>query len=345
MVFRAYDPKTCGQLRCSIEIKVLREWLVEEEYRNKRAEENQYKALLDNARRIKQMNSWGEYVDPIELEEAVEFLKLHALKEAGVDIGEKDMERRLETREGDEGDDDADEDGRGHEEETTSLFLENDQEKNGSNNDDGDGGMNDEQSLTDKQQLALIEHSEPYLMKKANEEELLDWLLDRLKITRNRRTKRTKLILQYEEDEVQKEAAATKLQGIWRQKKARRKMRLRARKQFEKMWDNENMCYYYINVRTGAIQWHKPYILGSEDLNDPVDEWRKITGEDGNVFYQNPCTGQTSWMSEDEAAKIMQRLVRTHQSRDFGTPTIGEVIKALKFQNVAEMNFKKDPSR
>jgi len=95
LVFRAYDPKTCGQLRCSIEIKVLREWLVEEEYRQKRAEENQYKALHDNAKRVKQLNSWGEYVDPVELAEAVEFLKLHALKEAGVDIGDKDMERQL----------------------------------------------------------------------------------------------------------------------------------------------------------------------------------------------------------------------------------------------------------
>jgi len=338
LVFRAYDPRTCAQLRCCIEIKVLRDWLVEEEYRQKRREENEYKCLLDNARRVKQMYSWGEYVDEVELADAIEFLKLHALKEAGVEIKEEVEEEKFERVEGEEGQDDDDEDD----------GEDGEEEKKGDEEGaivpmDGEGNL--EESLTEKQQLALIESSEPYLMKKDNEDELLEWLLDRLKISRNRRTKRTKLILQYEEDGVQKEAAATKLQGIWRQKKARQKMRLRARKQWEKMWDNENGCYYYINVRTGAIQWTKLSILGSEDLKDPVDEWRKITGEDGNVFYQNPCTGQTSWLSEEEAAKILQRMVRLHQSRDFGTPTMAEVIKALKFQNVAELNFEKDPTR
>jgi len=106
----------------------------------------------------------------------------------------------------------------------------------------------------EKQQLALIENSEPHLMKKTNEEDLIEWLLDRLKISRNRRTKRARLILQYEEDEVQKDAAAIKLQGVWRMRKARHKIRGRVRRQFEKMWDNENQCYYYINVNSGAIQ-------------------------------------------------------------------------------------------
>ncbi|GMI59746.1 hypothetical protein ScalyP_jg5839 [Parmales sp. scaly parma] len=182
-------------------------------------------------------------------------------------------------------------------------------------------------------------------MKKTNEEDLIEWLLDRLKISRNRRTKRARLILQYEEDEVQKDAAAIKLQGVWRMRKARHKIRGRVRRQFEKMWDNENQCYYYINVNSGAIQWYKPYALGPEDLDDPVDEWRKITGEDGNPFYQNPCTGQTSWLSEDAACRILQRMVRTHQSKDFGQPTIQDVIKAMKFMNVAETNYGKDPTK
>jgi len=249
-VFRAYDPRSCGQLRCAIDTKVLREWLVEEEYRKKRKEENRYKAMLDEAKRVKQMNSWGEYVHEIELAEAVEFLKLHALKEAGVDIGDKDIEKALLLEEGGEGGEGGagEEGGEGEEKKGP------EEEKGELTEEDLLAIQVEENMKTEKQQLALIENSEPHLMKKTNEEDLIEWLLDRLKISRNRRTKRARLILQYEEDEVQKDAAAIKLQGVWRMRKARHKIRGRVRRQFEKMWDNENQCYYYINVNSGAIQ-------------------------------------------------------------------------------------------
>jgi|TARA_B110000305_G_scaffold230503_1_gene282794 hypothetical protein len=38
-------------------------------------------------------------------------------------------------------------------------------------------------------------------------------------------------------------------------------------------------------------------------------------------------------------------MVRTHQSKDFGQPTIQDVIKAMKFMNVAETNYGKDPTK
>merc|ERR1719502_1986142 len=93
------------------------------------------------------------------------------------------------------------------------------------------------------------------------------------------------------------------------------------------------------------MQWEKPASMGSEDLAPPPDEWQQVTGEDGRTYWMNPATGQTSWMSEDEAARALQRAVRAHQNADFGKPTFQQMLRALRIQREAEDKYEAFPDR
>jgi hypothetical protein len=341
-----YDPKNCGQLRCALPNKVMRDWLIEDHYRQTRKAEKEYKKKLLEAQKIKQAASWGEPVKQIDLIKANEFLKAHQEKE---DAKEQErLEREAEQRALQEEQDELDRGGK--KELTAEEILELEEQKIENDKNAADAVEEGDQMLAlveepkegEKEQLSVIEVAEPELMKPENEEAAIEWLLDRLKLSRNRRSKKTRLILQYEEDDDIKDEVAVKMQGIWRGKKAREKSRHKCRQQYEKMYDKTNYCYYYVNKRTGDIQWHKPHVMGSEDLDDPVDEWREITNaEDGSSYFQNPATGQIAYMSEDTAVRFLQRLVRKYQSRDIPQPTMEEVVKALRFQRVAEDNYAK----
>mmetsp|Transcript_27102 Transcript_27102/g.54085 ORF Transcript_27102/g.54085 Transcript_27102/m.54085 type:complete len:370 (+) Transcript_27102:211-1320(+) len=107
------------------------------------------------------------------------------------------------------------------------------------------------------------------------------------------------------------ERAACKLQGAWRQRKARQKMRQQARQQYRKMWDNDNnrLCYYYMNLRTRVAADKKPLILGSEDLDDPVDTTEK--------------------RAKDEAACQLQGMWRQRKARDTARQLQYERISAF----------------
>lgn len=84
------------------------------------------------------------------------------------------------------------------------------------------------------------------------------------------------------------EFAATKVQKIWRAKRARRMLRKMLQNVFDKVQDEETGEYYYINRRTGEATWEKPTVLGSADI-------ARRKAED---------------MTEEEAAIIIQRAVR-----------------------------------
>jgi len=53
-------------------------------------------------------------------------------------------------------------------------------------------------------------------------------------------------------------AAASKLQGMWRARTARRAMRKLLVKAWRKRWDDESQCYYYENVHNGEMTWEPP---------------------------------------------------------------------------------------
>eukprot|EP00941_MAST-03F_sp_MAST-3F-sp1_P001808 g1808.t1 len=62
--------------------------------------------------------------------------------------------------------------------------------------------------------------------------------------------------------------AAKRLQGLFRTRKARFYLQTLVASIYEKLWDEENQCYYYVNNKTGESSWNKPKALGSSDLRD-----------------------------------------------------------------------------
>ena len=44
----------------------------------------------------------------------------------------------------------------------------------------------------------------------------------------------------------------------------------------------------------------------------------------------NPATGQVSWLSVDEAACAIQRMVRNHLAAEIGRPTMKQMIKVTE---------------
>ena len=67
--------------------------------------------------------------------------------------------------------------------------------------------------------------------------------------------------------------------------------------------------------------------------------------ENGDVFYMNPYTGQTSWMSVEDAARNLQKAYRAKQAADFGAPTFADIVRALSMIREVEQKYEEHPDR
>ena len=67
--------------------------------------------------------------------------------------------------------------------------------------------------------------------------------------------------------------------------------------------------------------------------------------ENGDVFYMNPYTGQTSWMSVEDAARNLQKAYRAKQAADFGAPTFADIVRALRMIREVEQKYEEHPDR
>ncbi len=103
---------------------------------------------------------------------------------------------------------------------------------------------------------------------------------------------------------------------------------------------------------TDQRQMDKPKLLGEDELENPVDEWRKEETYDPTTgqtihYYANYATGQSSWLSEEEAARLVQRRYRSkHESDLIGKKiTFVDVVKAMQFINGARTKYEQDPTK
>ena len=186
-------------------------------------------------------------------------------------------------------------------------------------------------TLSDKQLRGWFQWTEdqpmPKLLRVENRKDLVAWFLDRIFICKGcgltshraaHHSGRNVLMLEYEREEIRNHLMAKKLQGMWRAKKARDNIKKLLLRVVKKHWDPEVQAFYYVNERTGAISWTKPAGLGDDlDIEDPPDEWQKLRNPDGTHYYYHALTGRTSWMSEDEAATVVQKLWRKRMSAEF----------------------------
>ena len=64
-------------------------------------------------------------------------------------------------------------------------------------------------------------------------------------------------------------------------------------------------------------------------------------------YYTNPFTGQTSWLSEDEAARIVQRKFRQRQTQLLlpGSINFVQVAKIITMIRDTELKFEEKPTK
>lgn len=314
IVFHAYNNRTCETLRTSITTRFIKAWIEQDEQRTKAKERSEFLVKVADARKTLRLHASGL---PVEEEQVLEAQKL---------VDAHNLEKIQEE---------ADELVAGAEAEAPAAAMEA-----------IEGAIDPRTDQSIKREGGRLVH--PLLMKE-NLLDLLKWLIERLRVVEYRRAgeerERHRLILEYELEEVALEKAAMSLQGLWKMMQSLKRIRMMLSQSWEKRWDRDFQGWFYVNLKTGAMGWDPPSLLGGGDLPDPPDEWRTCYDEAGDVFYMNPYTGQTSWMSADDAARNLQKAYRAKQAADFGAPTFADIVRALRMIREVEQKYEEHPDR
>ena len=101
------------------------------------------------------------------------------------------------------------------------------------------------------------------------------------------------------------------MQGAWRAKVARRRIRVMVRNQYRKKWDDKKQKFYYYNKRTKTSHWTKPLCLGSEDLVLSA-RTREISGY---VSPRRTPRVHAEDLDDETAAKMLQGAWRAKIAR------------------------------
>ena len=112
--------------------------------------------------------------------------------------------------------------------------------------------------------------------------------------------------------------AASMIQGMYRSHKARHMMRKLLATAVEKIWDEENKLFYYVNKKTGEVTWDKPKILGTDDL-DPTPRSR-FKAENAGVKVPPRHAHTPRVLAKDltieQAAVMVQCAYRAKKARE-----------------------------
>jgi hypothetical protein len=106
--------------------------------------------------------------------------------------------------------------------------------------------------------------------------------------------------------------AATHLQGIWRARTARRKMRHMIRQVYRKKYDPNSKKFFYYNTKTKQSFWEKPVFFGKDDLNLTA----RTAAQVGEPFVEHHTPRFTAKdLTPDEAATHLQGIWRARTAR------------------------------
>eukprot|EP01038_Epipyxis_sp_PR26KG_P005939 gene5939-8187_t len=199
----------------------------------------------------------------------------------------------------------------------------------------------------------LDSHMMPRLLRTEHRSELYTWLLQHLSI--DRRKGQFKVLFSNQLHKSQKKEKIIKIQSVWR--------RALTRPIIIKMLDEIMLkvhisAYdhtpYYINKHTGASSWVKPFLLGPYDLPTiPTRRWVRVnyyskhakTNEESYaVHYVNPYSGKYTSYTPDNAAKVIQKLVRKFLLKPISMP-FHLFIKAGMIIKNAEKNYQSKPNK
>jgi len=189
------------------------------------------------------------------------------------------------------------------------------------------------------------------LLNENSQDDLILWLIQRMLIKNDDCLDQLKIVLKYESEEEEHTKIAMKIQSMWRSKCAQQQTKKNIHNQFEKAFDRTTQEYIYINTITGISQWTKPVMLGSEDIKDPADEWRSLEHIDQQnvkkTFFTNLYTGQSSWLSEEDAVRLLQKKFRERRLLDLLGPKLNfcQVVKAVTIMKESEKNYERSPEK
>lgn len=216
-----------------------------------------------------------------------------------------------------------------------------------------DHGVCDLNGLELDEMERQLDRNIPDLLKKSKESDLILWLIHNFEIRQEEEPGQRKIIFQYELEAERIECIVRNIQSIWRGKCAKNIAKEEVYSQYEKQFDRESRTFFYVHIRTGNKQWFKPAVLtAEEDVADPPDEWREaeyFDPESNTVqpYYFNPQTGQSSWLSEEAAAQIVQRKFRARQTQDLLNANLDlkQVVQAAQFTTDVEAKYEQNPKK
>ena len=132
---------------------------------------------------------------------------------------------------------------------------------------------------------------------------------------------------------------------MWIKRKTRKMILNLVHFHYRKRFDPQTEQFYYINLMTNDVSWQKPLLLRSTDLV-ASDDWELMQNDDDDgvvYYYYHARTGRTSWLSEDDAARIVQRRYRCKLAKDFQIKDFKLIAKSLRFQRNARRQYEKNP--
>ncbi|RLN92739.1 hypothetical protein BBJ28_00004288 [Nothophytophthora sp. Chile5] len=140
-------------------------------------------------------------------------------------------------------------------------------------------------------------------------------------------------------------AAATKLQRIYRARIERTRFRTFLHSLVEMKVDPTTGYSYYVNARTGETTWERPAFLGSSNdfipesaggtntagnnLRDASEAWQPYDDGNGNTYYWNSSSGESTW----EPPAFLSRIYEELRMR-YGADKTDEERFELFFQDV-----------
>jgi len=193
----------------------------------------------------------------------------------------------------------------------------------------------------------------PEMLKPENQKEMIRWCLKRMVLCKScallnhqvmHKRGEDVLMMECEMGEQRMHNTAFTIQSFWRRCQARKVIIGIIHQAYRKQWDPSTRQWYYVRYDTGEVSWRRPYLLGACDLPPPLDSWERTRDANGNLYYFNPFNGRTSWMSEYDAAVLLQKLYRKKQALEFKVD-LPRLVKALRFQRDTEEAYKLHPQR
>jgi hypothetical protein len=188
----------------------------------------------------------------------------------------------------------------------------------------------------------LERYSEPVVLRAGNKQAYYNWVLNG--ITIDTRKGAFKVLFALHLMKSRKKEMILKIQAAWRRALVRpRIVAILDQILLKVKVAAHDYNMYYLNRQTGATTWYKSTLLGPADIpTQPACEWVPITYYDksgiAKTHYVNPYNGMFTHLTADQAARIIQALVRNFLLKAIRMP-LAHFVKAGKIFRTAETQY------